>query len=155
MVSVKFCYDTAVSPFLFRFLPCGYCFAEELAGWPENTPNGCADAVPQGAPELTAPLPPEQVQRKEYTGNSAGHAVILHDKFPNIKDDFFRDGHGGLLLRDVSLLGFFSFRFVPIEIGIQLSPEFAVRVFSFFVYHFCAFFCAEVGCYIIFCYNCV
>ena len=35
----------------------------------------------------------EFLQRKEYADYPTGHAIILHDKLPNIKDDFFGDGH--------------------------------------------------------------
>lgn len=90
MQAVKFCYGATL---LTDFLPVligGLCFAVEVAHRPECPPDDGADAAPYGAPEYATPLPPEQMQSKEYAGYPAGHAIIMHDKIPNIKDDFFR-----------------------------------------------------------------
>ena len=92
--AVKFCYDAASVAVFFPCFPARLRFPVEVAHRPECPPDDGADAAPYGAPEYTTPLPPEQMQRKEYADYPAGHAIILHDKLPNIKDDFFGDGHG-------------------------------------------------------------
>lgn len=92
--AVKFCYGATLFTDFLPVLICSLCFAVEVAHRPEGPPDDGADAAPYGAPEYATPLPPEQMQCKEYAGYPAGHAIIMHDKIPNIKDDFFGDCHG-------------------------------------------------------------
>lgn len=92
--AVKFCYDAALFPLFFPCFPAHLRFPVEVAHRPECPPDDGADAAPYGAPEYATPLPPEQMQRKEYADYPAGLAIILHDKLPNIKDDFLGYCHG-------------------------------------------------------------
>lgn len=94
MEAVKLGDNAALFPLFFPCFPAHLRFPVDVAHRPECPPDGGADYAPYGAPEYAAPLPPEQMQRKEYADYPAGHAIILHDKLPNIKDDFLRYCHG-------------------------------------------------------------
>ena len=88
MESVKLGDNAALFSVFFPCFPEHLHFPVEVAHRPECPPDDGADAAPYGAPEYATPLPPEQMQRKEYADYPAGHAIILHDKLPNIKAYF-------------------------------------------------------------------
>ena len=73
MEAVKFCYDAASVAVFFPCFPARLRFPVEVAHRPECPPDDGADAAPYGAPEYATPLPPEQMQRKEYADYPAGH----------------------------------------------------------------------------------
>ncbi len=93
MKSVKLGDNVEFFSVFFPCFPAHLRFSVDVAHRPECPPDDGADGAPYGAPEYATPLPPEQMQHKEYADYPAGHAIILHDKLPNIKDDFLGDCH--------------------------------------------------------------